>query len=99
MPKGELLVKLVEPPLAEPHERWCERSEISQLEKFPPTRLSLRELGFGARCFPANVLQKINKAFYRHIDCTICDLFHTGIRDKITKRKTRLRKRPQAGKE
>ena len=48
MPKGELLVKLVEPPLAEPHERWCERSEISQLEKFPPTRLSLRELGFGA---------------------------------------------------
>ena len=21
-----LLVKLIEPPLAEPHERWCERS-------------------------------------------------------------------------
>ena len=32
-------MKLIEPPLAEPHERWCERSEIPQSEEFPPTRL------------------------------------------------------------
>ena len=25
--------------LWEPHERWCERSEIPQSEEFPPTRL------------------------------------------------------------
>ena len=31
-------MKLIEPPLAEPHERWCERSEIPQSEEFPPTR-------------------------------------------------------------
>ena len=31
-------VRLIEPPLAEPHERWCERSEIPQSEEFPPTR-------------------------------------------------------------
>ena len=37
-PKGVSYVKLVEPPLAEPHERWCERSEIPQSEEFPPTR-------------------------------------------------------------
>ena len=36
-------MKLIEPPLAEPHERWCERSEIPQSEEFPPTRLSDRE--------------------------------------------------------
>jgi hypothetical protein len=35
-----LLVKLIEPPLADPHERWCERSEIPHSEEFPPTRLS-----------------------------------------------------------
>ena len=28
-------MKLIEPPLAEPHERWCERSEIPQSEEFP----------------------------------------------------------------
>ena len=39
MPKGASNVKLIEPPLAEPHERWCERSEIPQSEEFPPTRL------------------------------------------------------------
>ena len=38
MPKGASNVKLIEPPLAEPHERWCERSEIPQSEEFPPTR-------------------------------------------------------------
>ena len=31
-------VRLIEPPLAEPHELWCERSEIPQSEEFPPTR-------------------------------------------------------------
>ena len=34
-------VKLIEPPLAEPHERWCERSEIPQSEEFPPTRFAI----------------------------------------------------------
>ena len=34
-----LLVKLIEPPCTERYARWCERTEISQLEKFPPTRL------------------------------------------------------------
>ena len=38
-PKGVLLVKLIEPPLAEPHERWCERSKIALKEEFSPTRL------------------------------------------------------------
>ena len=38
-PKGVLLVKLIEPPLAEPHERWCERSKIPLKEEFSPTRL------------------------------------------------------------
>ena len=37
-PKGVLLVKLIEPPLAEPHERWCERSKIALKEEFSPTR-------------------------------------------------------------
>ena len=32
-----LLVKLIEPPLAEPHERWCERS--GDWLNLPPTRL------------------------------------------------------------
>ena len=31
-------VKLVEPPLAEPHERWCERS-VGEIDRLPPTRL------------------------------------------------------------
>ena len=39
-PKGVLLVKLIEPPLAEPHERWCERSKIALKEEFSPTRLA-----------------------------------------------------------
>ena len=38
-PKGVLLVKLIEPPLAEPHERWCERSKIPLKKDFSPTRL------------------------------------------------------------
>ena len=29
---------MIEPPCTERYARWCERSEISQLEKFPPTR-------------------------------------------------------------
>ena len=37
-PKGVLLVKLIEPPLAEPHERWCERSKIPLKKEFSPTR-------------------------------------------------------------
>jgi len=40
-PQGVSLVKLIEPPLAEPHERWCERSGIPQSEEFPPTRLTV----------------------------------------------------------
>ena len=40
-PKGVLLVKLIEPPLAEPHERWCERSKIPLKEEFSPTRFIL----------------------------------------------------------
>ena len=39
-PKGVLLVKLIEPPLAEPHERWCERSKIPQKKEFSPTRFT-----------------------------------------------------------
>ena len=38
-----LLVKLIEPPCTEPYARWCERSKISQLEKFSPTRLEKTE--------------------------------------------------------
>ena len=40
-PKGVLLVKLIEPPLAEPHERWCERSKIALKEEFSPTRFTV----------------------------------------------------------
>ena len=42
-PKGVLLVKLIEPPLAEPHERWCERSKIPLKEEFSPTRFANNE--------------------------------------------------------
>ena len=40
-PKGVLLVKLIEPPLAEPHERWCERSKIPLKKEFSPTRFAV----------------------------------------------------------
>ena len=43
-PKGVLLVKLIEPPLAEPHERWCERSKIALKEEFSPTRFLYRDV-------------------------------------------------------
>ena len=38
-----LLVKLIEPPLAEPHERWCERS--GDWLNLPPTRFVHKESG------------------------------------------------------
>ena len=44
-------MKLIEPPLAEPHERWCERSEIPQSEEFPPTRLFVCQSNVSAVAF------------------------------------------------
>ena len=38
--RTKLNVKLIEPPCTERYARWCERSEISRYEKFPPTRYS-----------------------------------------------------------
>ena len=46
-------VRLIEPPLAEPHERWCERSEIPQSEEFPPTRLPGRSVLAFTQASPA----------------------------------------------
>ena len=53
MPKGASNVKLIEPPLAEPHERWCERSEIPQSEEFPPTRFLIFMIFYIFRSFHA----------------------------------------------
>lgn len=53
------LVKLIEPPLAEPHERWCERSEIPQSEEFPPTRLLKEVFAMGETDYNALLYDKM----------------------------------------
>ena len=62
-PKGVLLVKLIEPPLAEPHERWCERSKIPLKEEFSPTRFKL----VYNTVFATKFLVNINLLVQKHV--------------------------------